>query len=144
MAADRAFLDSNVICYLFGSDPAKGDRAGELLEGRAVVSVQVLAEVCHVASRKAKLTWAEIEEVMAVVTKLSDVVPLTADIQAHARQVAAQTGYTIYDAQIVAAAMAAGCACLWSEDFQGGHRLSGPTSPLVIRNPFAGEDARGA
>lgn len=135
----RNFLDSNVICYLFGSDPAKADRAGELLEAGATISVQVLAEVCNVASRKARLTWAEIEDVVEVVTTLCEVVPLTAEVQAQARALAARTGYTIYDAQILAAAAAAGCACVWSEDLQDGHQLTSLGNPLVIRNPFAGE-----
>lgn len=71
------------------------------------------------------------------VTALCEVVPLTAGIQAQARVLAARTGYTIYDAQILAAAAEAGCACVWSEDFQDGHQLSGLGLALVVRNPFA-------
>ena len=138
MAADRVFLDSNVICYLFGADAAKADRAGELLGERPTVSVQVLAEVCHVASRKAKLSWLEIEDIIDVVTALCDIVPLTAEIQRQARSLAAQTGCTIYDSQILAASVAASCAIVWSEDFQNGHQLTGLGLPLVVRNPFAG------
>lgn len=142
--ADRpAFLDSNVICYLFGADPAKADRAGELLALQPMISVQVLAELCNVAHRKAKLSWAEIEEIIAVVSALCGIVPLTAEIQAEARALAARTGYTIYDAQILSAAVAAGCALVWSEDLQDGHNLARLGHPLVIRNPFAGEDVRG-
>lgn len=131
------FLDSNVICYLFGADPAKADRAEELLALRPTISVQVLAEVCNVAHRKAKLTWAEIEDIIDVISALCVIVPLTAEIQAEARVLAARTGYTIYDAQILAAAATAGCALVWSEDMQNGHRLSVLGTVLEIRNPFA-------
>ena len=141
--ADRpAFLDSNVICYLFGADPAKANRAEELLALRPTISVQVLAEICNVAHRKAKLTWAEIEDVIDVVSALCIVVPLTAEIQAEARVLAARTGYTIYDAQILAAAATAGCAFVWSEDLQDGHKMAGLGHPMAIRNPFVGEDER--
>ncbi len=137
MADNPAFLDSNILCYLFGTDPAKADRASELLADAPTISVQVLAEMCHVASRKAKMSWAEIEEVMEVVTNVCNVVPLTAAIQAHARRLAARTGYTIYDAQILAAAAASGCATVWSEDLHDGHIVTDSDLPLVIRNPFA-------
>lgn len=59
-----SFLDSNVICYLFGADSAKADRAGELLAMQPMISVQVLAEVCNVAHRKARLSWPEIEDII--------------------------------------------------------------------------------
>jgi predicted nucleic acid-binding protein len=134
------FLDSNVICYLFGADPAKADRAGELLALQPTISVQVLAEVCNVAHRKAKLTWAEIEDIIDVISALCVIVPVTAEIQAEARVLAARTGYTIYDAQILAAAAAAGCALVWSEDLQDGHKMAGLGHQMVIRNPFVGED----
>lgn len=62
-----------------------------------MISVQVLAEVCHVASRKAKLSWPEIEDVVDVVTALCDIVPLTVEIQHQARRLAARTSYTIYE-----------------------------------------------
>jgi len=141
--ADRpAFLDSNVICYLFGADPAKADRAGELLALQPMISVQVLAEVCNVAHRKAKLTWAEIEDIIAVVSALCVIVPLTAAIQAEARALAARTGYPIYDAQILAAAAAGGCAMVWSEDLQDGHQITGHGLAMAIRNPFGGDDDR--
>jgi predicted nucleic acid-binding protein len=143
MPGSQAFLDSNIICYLFGSDPAKADIAGELLAERPTVSVQVLSEICNVASRKAKLTWPEIEEVVEVVSALCDIVPLTAAIQARARQLATYTGYTIYDAQILSAAADAGCTTVWSEDLQHGHDLTSLGSTLVIRNPFEIEIDRG-
>jgi predicted nucleic acid-binding protein len=137
MPADGAFLDSNVVCYLFGADPAKADRAGELLSARPTISVQVLAEICNVARRKARRSWPEIEEIVEVLSALCDVVPLTAAIQAEARAIAARTGYTIYDAQILAAAAHAGCSTVWSEDLHDGHALSVQGQALTIRNPFA-------
>ena len=42
--------------------------------------------------------------------------------------------FRIYDAMIVAAALAAGCDTLWSEDMQDGLMID---DRLAIRNPFA-------
>lgn len=140
MPASSGFVDSNVICYLFGTDPTKAERAELLLAAGAVISVQVLAEVCNVASRKSRRTWDEIEEIITTVSAVCEVVPLTEVIQTAARTIAARTGYTIYDAQILAAAAQAGCTVVWSEDMQDGHRLTVGSSDLAIRNPFAGGD----
>jgi len=48
--------------------------------------------------------------------------------------VQARYGYAFYDALIVAAALDAGCALLYSEDLQDGQRIDG----LTIENPFKG------
>ncbi|WP_252263399.1 hypothetical protein [Paracidobacterium acidisoli] len=42
------------------------------------------------------------------------------------------TGYQIYDALVIAAALEAGCTTLYSEDMQDGQKIDG----LTIRNPF--------
>jgi predicted nucleic acid-binding protein len=140
MPASSDFLDSNVLCYLFGSDDAKADRAGELLANRPTISVQVLAEICNVASRKTRRSWAEIEEIVGTISDLSDILPLTLDVQAQARAIAARTGYKIYDAQILAAAGKAGCARLWSEDMHQGHRVEAFGIAVEIGNPFDNSD----
>jgi predicted nucleic acid-binding protein len=44
-----------------------------------------------------------------------------------------QTGYQIYDALILAAALEEGCDTLYSEDMQDGQSVGAVT----IRNPFA-------
>ena len=140
MPASGDFLDSNVLCYLFGTDDAKADRAGELLANRPMISVQVLAEICNVASRKTRRSWSEIEEIIGTVIELCEIMPLTLDVQAQARAIAARTGYTIYDAQILAAAGKAGCSRVWSEDMYQGHRVEAFGVKLEIGNPFDSND----
>ena len=140
MPASGDFLDSNVLCYLFGTDDAKADRAGELLTNGPTISVQVLTEICNVASRKTRRSWAEIEEIIGTVIELCQIMPLTLDVQAQARAIASRTGYTIYDAQILAAAGKAGCARLWSEDMHQGHRVEAFGVKVEIGNPFDRND----
>ena len=140
MPVSSAFLDSNVVCYLFGAEPEKAAATRALLRGRPTISVQVLAEVCNVASRKANMSWAEIEEIVALVSAVCEVVPLTEAVQAAARALAARTGYTIYDAQNLAPAAQTGCTPVWREDIQDGHRMTLGRVDLEIRNPFGGGD----
>jgi predicted nucleic acid-binding protein len=140
MVADRAFFDSNVICYLFGSDPAKANRAELLLAGGGWVSAQVLGEVTHVARCKAGLDWAQVAAITETVAQLCEVAPVTLPIHREARQLAQDHGFAFYDAQIVAAALAHDCATLWSEDMQHGRVVSSPDRHrLTIRNPFSAE-----
>jgi predicted nucleic acid-binding protein len=51
-----------------------------------------------------------------------------------ALKIARKHGYNIYDALVIAAALEAGCATLYSEDFRDGQTMEGH---LTIRNPFA-------
>jgi predicted nucleic acid-binding protein len=135
MPAEPVFFDSNIICYLFGNDEAKADRASAVLETGGHVSVQVLAEVTNVARGKARLSWDATNEIVGTITRLCSVHALSLEVHERARTIARDYGYTIYDAQIVAAALLAGCQTLWSEDMQDGQIFE---DRLGIKNPFAG------
>ncbi|MEY2928297.1 MAG: hypothetical protein RL367_2774 [Pseudomonadota bacterium] len=134
MPAESAFFDSNIICYLFGAAPAKADHAAALLDGGGHISVQVLAEVTNVARRKARLEWEAINEIIGTVSRVCTVHVLSLSVHQHARAIAQENGYTIYDAQIIAAALGANCQILWSEDMQDGQVFE---NRLRIVNPFA-------
>ena len=62
-----------------------------------------------------------------------DVVPLTVATHDAALRIAAITGYSVWDATMLAAAMEAGCDVLISEDMQHGRKID----RLTIENPFA-------
>ena len=128
-----AFFDTNVVLCLVGSDSAKAARAEALLAAGGVVSVQVLNEFASVASRKQRLSWAEIIDVLSVVRSLCRVEPLLPETHDEAVRLASDHSFSFHDALIVAAAATAGCDTLYSEDFQHGRRLGGR---LTIRNPF--------
>lgn len=129
-----AFFDTNVILYLFETDDAKAERADELLHSGGAVSVQVLNEIANVCRSKRKLDWSAIDEIIATVRNLLTIVPVTIEVHDHGLDVARRHQLAVYDSMIVAAALAADCDTLWSEDMHNGlvvdHRLT-------IRNPFA-------
>jgi predicted nucleic acid-binding protein len=132
-SAPEAFIDTNVVLYLLSADAAKADRAEAVLSRGGVVSVQVLNEVASVASRKLKLSWVEVREVLAGVRALCRVVPLTTGIHDLALDLIEQHSLSFYDALIVAAALDAGCTTLWTEDMQDGRLIAGR---VQLRNPF--------
>ena len=65
MNGGEDFFDTNVVLYLLSADAAKADRAEELLAIGGTISVQVLNEFVAVASRKLRMPWIEIREVLA-------------------------------------------------------------------------------
>jgi len=131
-----AFFDTNILLYLISDDTDKAAIAERLLRAGGHVSVQNLAELTAVCRRKYRMAWADIDAVGQLVQEQCKVHGLTPPVHSKAFKLAASTGYTIYDAQILAAAAAAHCVTVWSEDMQDGHDLSSLGAPLVIRNPF--------
>jgi len=134
MRAADVFLDSNVLLYIISGDSAKRDRAKDLLAAGGVVSVQVLNEFANVASKKYRVGWGPIREVLGTIKALCRVDPLS--IEGHERGIAVAETYrlNVYDGLIIAAALLGGCITLYSEHMQDGQKIGA----MTIRNPFAG------
>jgi predicted nucleic acid-binding protein len=128
----KAFFDTNILVYTATSD-AKKHQAAECLGHGGVASVQVLNEFVHVARRKLRHDWPQIELALGFFRdSLEDVVPVTLDTHTGAILLAREHGLSFYDALIVVAAIEAGCDILYSEDMQHGRAIGG----LAIVNPF--------
>jgi predicted nucleic acid-binding protein len=56
MKAANAFFDTNLLLYLLSEEPAKSEKAEELIAHGGVISVQVLNEFVSVATRKLAMT----------------------------------------------------------------------------------------
>jgi predicted nucleic acid-binding protein len=130
-----SFFDSNVILYLVSSDGAKASRVEELLAARGSISVQVLNESANVLRRKREMPWPNIRAFLLELREGLDVVPVTIDIHEAGLRLAERYGFSTYDSFIVAAALAADCDTLWSEDMQDGLLVE---KRLRIVNPFGG------
>ena len=129
----KPFLDTNVILYLLSEDMTKADRAEALLAQGGTVSVQVLNEAANVMTRKLKMDLDEVGDILAGVRHFCEVVPVTIEIHVQALAITRRFGFSIYDSLIVAAAIAAKCAVLYSEDLQHGQQVG--DQPTII-NPF--------
>jgi predicted nucleic acid-binding protein len=127
------FFDTNVLLYLVSGDAAKANRAEQLAARGGVISVQVLNEFAAVAAGKKGVQFAKIRESLSAFRALFAVVALDIGTHELGLDIAERYRVPIYDSMIVAAALRAGCAILYTEDFQ--HRQT--IEQLTLRNPFA-------
>lgn len=128
------FVDTNVLVYFaLGNDP-RSSKAQSLIAEGGVISVQVLSEFADVMRRKLKMSWDEVATGLGFAKSILDVTPITVDVQDHAVRLAARYDLRIYDANILASALAADCDTLYSEDMHSGLLVE---SRLTIVNPFA-------
>jgi predicted nucleic acid-binding protein len=133
------FFDTTILIYAVSDSDPRAAVAENLLATGGHINVQVLNEFAAVARRKLAMSWDEIAEALTAIRALCEApAPLTVAIHEHALELAALHHYHIYDALLLAAAIDAGCAMLYSEDMQDGHTIG----PVTIRNPFAGNLSR--
>ncbi len=130
----NAFLDTNIIVYAVSSaGTTKQAVARDLVSNRRYwISPQVLLEATSVLTKKNGFSASEASRVLVGGLALQ-IVPATAAIVEHAWRIADRYKIGIYDAAIIASALAAKCTVVYSEDFQDGQRFES----LAIKNPFA-------
>ncbi len=129
----KAFLDTNILIYAVVRDE-RSTQAEKLLAGGGVVSVQVLNEFTSVARRKLKMPWPQVTDALDAIRVLCPE-PVAISVETHeaALEIAQKHRYEIYDALVIAAALQAKCAILYSEDLHHGQVIGGR---LEVRNPF--------
>ena len=132
MKAVNSFFDTNLLLYLLSEEPAKSEKAEELIAHGGVISVQVLNEFVSVATRKLAMTIAEVRDVLAAVRAVCRVKPVDLETHELALNLAERFQFNIYDSLILASASRARCNVLYTEDLQHGQIVDG----LAIRNPF--------
>jgi predicted nucleic acid-binding protein len=136
----ESFLDSNIFIYTFDEvAPEKQQIAQEriraaLKDGSGVISYQVVQEVLNVLTRKLPHAMNAGDATRYLATTLEPLwrVQPSAELFRAGLAVQSRYGFGFYDALIIAAALSAGCARLYSEDLQHGQRIEG----LVIEDPF--------
>lgn len=127
------FLDTNVLVYAFTGD-VRASKAQQLLERGCLINVQILNEFSNVARRKLKMSWTELNDALNDIRTLCPMIgSVTLDTHAVGLQRAERYGLSVFDGLVVAAALEAGCATLWSEDMHHGLVID---ERLKILNPF--------
>lgn len=140
-AEQRTFVDTNVLVYSVDtSEPEKRTRALELLAStpaNLVVSAQVLGEFYVTITRKLPSPLPEHEAATAV-ERLADLptVPLDGELAKAAIAISRDSRISYWDGLILAAARAAGCVRLWSEDLSHGQLIA----DVRVENPFRGPE----
>ena len=134
MPGAKIFFDTNVLIYAVAENDPRSARAEEMLASGGTLSVQILNEFVSVARRKLSMSWSEVREALHAFRVLCPVpLPITTEVQESALEIAEQHSYHIYDALVIAAALQAGCATLYSEELQHGQVIA---DRLTIQNPF--------
>jgi len=138
MPAGKAFLDANILVYAQDRDSAaKRRRSREVIAalaeaGTGVISTQVLQEFYVAVTRKLGVAPLAAKSVLRTF-RVFEIVQTSPDLIDSAIDGSVLNGIAFWDALIVAAAAASGCAVVYSEDLNAGQVIQG----VRIENPFA-------
>lgn len=137
---DRFFLDTNVLVYTFDSSAPRKQKIARSLVAHAltdragIISYQVTQEFLNVALRKFNPPMSSMEAqsyLRRVLMPLCEVYP-DSSLYSDALSIASKTGWTFYDALIVASAATGKCPVLLTENLKSGRVIQS----VEIRNPF--------
>jgi len=132
------FIDTNVLLYAISNDQTeieKAKRANEILESRDLaLSVQVLQEFYVQATRESRPDPLTHEQAVGLVESFLRFPVQAIDVALTRAAFATRDRFRIsyWDAAILEAARALGCAVVLSEDLTHGLDYSG----VVVENPF--------
>lgn len=133
----RTFIDTNILIYAFdSSEPTKQQAAVHALAmigDRSVLSTQVLSEFYVVATRKLAhpLSPRIAADVVGQLSRLP-MIDVDASLVLSAIDISVRSQISYWDGLIVAAASAAGCDRILTEDLASNATIDG----LQIVNPF--------
>lgn len=134
------FIDTNVFIYqLDATDPRKQQIAERIVRDAldtqdACISYQVAQECMNVVCGKARVPLTTEQAQLYLTTVLAPLtqVGASAELLHRALGIRSRWQFSFYDSLIVAAALAAGCTRLLSEDLQHGQRIES----LEVVDPF--------
>nr|VFJ55869.1 MAG: Predicted nucleic acid-binding protein, contains PIN domain [Candidatus Kentron sp. FM]VFJ56261.1 MAG: Predicted nucleic acid-binding protein, contains PIN domain [Candidatus Kentron sp. FM]VFK10750.1 MAG: Predicted nucleic acid-binding protein, contains PIN domain [Candidatus Kentron sp. FM] len=132
---DASFIDTNIWIYAHLREPGdtRHSRALALVEQlqEYVISPQVVLEYYNVMLRNQRDDrW--IQQNLSRILEYVRLQPIGRDVVQRTWTIRQRFGFSIWDSQILAAALMAGCTRLYSEDLQHGQRIDS----LTIINPF--------
>lgn len=105
------------------------------MENGFAISAQVMSEFANVMFRNGGYDAKTVAGCVERMELIDTVVPQTSSLIKHALGIKALYQLHFYDAQIVAAAVEAGCSELWSEDMSVGQLYCG----VLCVNPFVSD-----
>ena len=131
----KAFIDTNVLVYSFDDkDAGKYEQANRLIKDldQPVINSQVIRELGNNLRKKAGFNEPSIQQVIRELYRDCTVISSSEQTFIKASQLRDQMSVSYWDSLIIAAAVAAGCTILYSEDMQHGQTVTNTT----IINPF--------
>ena len=134
----RAFVDTNIIAYLYShsqADEQKRNHAYSVLKQYdCQISTQVLNEFSNVCIKKWKLTREKIHNLIGQICLYFDVGYIYEDTIRKALKIHGRYGYAYYDSLMIASALEQNCQYLLTEDMSDGQVIEGR---LTIKNIFS-------
>ena len=130
------FIDTNIWLYaLLDTGEDEKSKAAQTLirSSQAVVSQQVVSEVCANLIKKAKMPEPEIRKFIEGVYAKHRVVDLDIRVFLFASELREEYSLSFWDSLIVSAAFLSGAETIYSEDMQDGQVIR---DSLQIQNPF--------
>jgi len=133
---DKAFLDSNVLVYLYSEDePEKQDIVNNIVDKyECIISTQTLNEFCNVCIKKLKKTVLEIKESLNEIKGSCRLEIVDNLIIEQALLLHQKYFYSYFDSLMLSSSLKYDCAIIYSEDMQNGQIIE---NTLRIVNPFA-------
>ena len=135
MSAAKAFLDTNILIYLYSQSEAdkKLKAFTESEKYFRYISTQVLMEFCNIALKKLHLSVSEVQIAVISIKKNCNIVTVK-DLDLYdALQIHDKYKYSYYDSLVIYSALKAGCDLLLTEDMQHGQIIE---NSLTIENIF--------
>jgi predicted nucleic acid-binding protein len=135
--SDRVFLDTNILLYAQDAgSPEKHLRSRDVIarlaeSGDGVISTQVMQEFYASATRKLGIQPLAAKAVLKTFT-VFEIVHVSTDLIHDAIDCSVLNALSFWDALIVAAAAAAGCPTLYTEDLNNGQIILG----VRVENPL--------
>jgi len=135
MPADKVFLDSNLLVYLYShTEQKKADIVMDILnEYNCVVSTQVLNEFSNVCIRKLNIAPFDIKRAINEIISACRLLYINEQNIFTAIRIHHEYKYSYYDSLIIASALESGCNYLFSEDMANGQVID---SSVTIKNIF--------
>ena len=133
---NKIAFDTNILVYCHSnSEPDKQETAIRLFRTypNPVISTQVLSEYINVIKRSLNLPKEEIMDVCLLNIELCTLYPVNISTLKYARILLDRYDFQLFDSIVIAAALEADCAILFSEDLH--HHLL-VESRMEIINPF--------
>lgn len=136
------FIDSNLWLYALLTDPLSSNDDEQRKRGIAIdlidretpfISTQVINEVSSVLRRKAQWSETQTKELILTFQASCTILPINEQTLLNACDLRSRYGFSFWDGLIVASALEANVATLYSEDMQNGLQVE---NCLIIQNPF--------
>jgi predicted nucleic acid-binding protein len=132
---DKAFLDTNVLIYLYSTDePDKQAAVEQLTQNNAItLSTQIINEFINVMTKKYKLEVVSITNAVREIMDSFMIVQVTTDTIMQALSIMKKYRFSYFDSLIMASALESECSVLHTEDL---HHQQLIEHRLRVNNPF--------